>query len=436
MIRRLLNRVFGPKNKKNRHGAKPLALTASQHSLRPQAISPCALRVIKTLQENGFQAYVVGGAVRDLLLQKSPKDFDVATNATPEQIRRLIRRSRIIGRRFQIIHVPCHDEIVEVTTFRGHAPHDHHSQTDEHGRLTRDNVFGSLEEDAARRDFTANALFYDPVHNILLDYFSGTKDIAARRLVMIGDPVQRFREDPVRLLRAIRFSAKLGFTLDAALIGPLRELGNLLSPIPESRLFDELLKLLVSGQARSCLELLHQFGLHPHLLPHLDTLWANPDQTHFITLALDNTDERLRDKKPVSPGFLLAALFWPPVQTLWQARQAQGEPLYPALFGAMETVLDAQRKTLPIPHRFDGTMKEIWSLQPRFEQRSGQRPSRLLEHPRFRAGYDFLLLRSASGNAPPELGVWWKTFLEADPDTRPSLLVQETRKPRSRRRTP
>ncbi|KXW57860.1 polynucleotide adenylyltransferase PcnB [Ferrovum myxofaciens] len=432
MIRRFLNKVFG--QKPHRHSAKLHALTASQHSLRPQAISPCALRVIKTLQENGFQAYVVGGAVRDLLLQKSPKDFDVATNATPEQIRRLIRRSRIIGRRFQIIHVPCHDEIVEVTTFRGHAPHDHHSQTDEHGRLTRDNVFGSLEEDATRRDFTANALFYDPVHNTLLDYFSGTKDIAARRLVMIGDPVLRFREDPVRLLRAIRFSAKLGFTLDAALIAPLRELGNLLAPIPESRLFDELLKLLLSGQARSCLELLHQFGLHTHLLPHLDSLWTNPDHVHFITLALDNTDGRLQDKKPVSPGFLLAALFWPSVQILWQTRQAQGEPLYPALFGAMEAVLDEQRKTLPIPHRFDGTMKEIWGLQPRFEQRSGQRPSRLLEHPRFRAGYDFLLLRAASGNTTPELGVWWTTFLEADPDTRPSLLVQETRKPRSRRR--
>ena len=432
MIRRFLNKVFGPK--KSRRSGKLHTLTASQHSLRPQAISPCALRVIKTLQENGFQAYVVGGAVRDLLLQHSPKDFDVATNATPEQIRRLIRRSRIIGRRFQIIHVPCHDEIVEVTTFRGHAPHDHHSQTDEHGRLTRDNVFGTLEEDSARRDFTANALFYDPVHNLLLDYFSGAEDIAARRLVMIGDPVHRFREDPVRLLRAIRFSAKLGFTLDPTLVAPLHDLGDLLAPIPESRLFDELLKLLLSGQARTCLELLRQFGLHRHILPHLDALQSNPDHARFITRALNDTDERLQARKTVSPGFLLAALFWPSVHTLWQARQAQGEPLYPALFGAMETVLDAQRKTLPIPHRFDGTMKEIWGLQPRFEQRNGQRPFRLLENPRFRAGYDFLLLRSASGDVTPELGVWWQTFQDADSDTRTSLLVQETRKPRSRRR--
>ncbi|NDU87735.1 MAG: polynucleotide adenylyltransferase PcnB [Ferrovum sp.] len=432
MIRRLIHKVFGAK--KSRKLGQLRTLTATQHPLRPQSISPCALRVVKTLQEQGYQAFIVGGAVRDLLLQIPPKDFDVATNATPEQIRRIIRRSRIIGRRFQIIHVPCQNEIVEVTTFRGHASHDHHSQTDEHGRLTRDNVFGTLEEDAARRDFTANALYYDPVHNTLLDYFSGVEDIAAHQLVMIGDPASRFREDPVRLLRAVRFIAKLGFTANAQLAGPLRELGPLLAPIPESRLFDELLKLLLSGRAQTCLEQLRHYGLHSYLLPQLDAFMAQAEDAQFLRHALENTDLRLRENKPVSPGFMLAALFWPAVRLDWKRRTDSGEPQYPALFAAMDTVLHAQRQTLPIPRRFDGIMKEIWGLQPRFTQRSGQRPFRLLEHPRFRAGYDFLCLRAENGEVDNTLGDWWTTFQEAAPEERESLLLTDVRKPRSRRR--
>lgn len=435
MIRRIINKLFNkhPHTPKSQKG-KLRTLPAADYGLRPQAISPCALRVIKTLQENGFQAFVVGGAVRDLLLGKAPKDFDVATNATPEQIRRVIRRSRIIGRRFQIIHVPCQNEIVEVTTFRGHATHDHRSQTDDQGRLTRDNVFGTLDDDAARRDFSANALYYDPVHHTLLDFFAGLNDVQAQRLVMIGDPIARFREDPVRLLRAIRFSAKLDFALDPPLVAPLREHGELLAAIPDSRLFDELVKLLLSGSARACITLLREYGLHPKLLPLLDHDQANPQDHDFIQRALANTDQRWHQQKPVSPGFLLAALLWPALRQQWQSRCAQGEALYPALFEATEAVLAQQRRTLPIPHRFDGVMKEIWAIQPRFTQRHGQRPFRLLEHPRFRAGFDFLVLRAAVGEVEQELAQWWEQFQTSAPEEREALLIPDVRQPRTRRR--
>ncbi|MDA8416354.1 MAG: polynucleotide adenylyltransferase PcnB [Betaproteobacteria bacterium] len=432
MIRRIINKLF------HRHPGhikgKLRSIPASEHGLRAQSISPCALRVIKTLQDNGFQAFVVGGAVRDLLLGIPPKDFDVATNATPDQIRRLIRRSRIIGRRFQIIHVPCQNEIVEVTTFRGHATHESHSQTDEQGRLTRDNVFGTLDEDAARRDFNANALYFDPVHHTLLDFFNGRSDIAARRLVMIGDPVTRFREDPVRLLRAIRFAAKLNFTLDPALVTPLRELGNLLDPIPESRLFDELVKLLLCGHAATCLTLLREYNLHRRLLPLLDQCLSTPQDQELLQRALANTDERWHQNKPLSPGFLLAALLWPAVRHEWEIRCARGTPLYPALFEAADAILEQQRRTLPIPHRFDGGMKEIWAMQPRFLQRNGQRPMRLLEHPRFRAGFDFLVLRAASGEVETALAEWWERFQNTPADHREPLLTHEPRQPRRRRR--
>ncbi len=434
MIRRIINKLL--KRHPPQQRGKLHTLVASEQGLRPQAISPCALRVVKTLQDNGYQAFIVGGAVRDMLLGIIPKDFDVATNATPDQIRRVIRRSRIIGRRFQIIHVPCQNEIVEVTTFRGHAhaTHDTRSQTDDQGRLTRDNVFGSLDEDAARRDFSANALYYDPVHNRLLDFFGGREAVAARQLVMIGDPPQRFREDPVRLLRAIRFSAKLDFNFEARLVTPLHEMGALLDAIPDSRLFDELLKLLLSGHAAPCLRLLRQYKLHGRLLPLLDESLVNPVDERFMSLALDNTDERLRQQKPISQGFLLSALLWPALRRRWDDRCQRGEALYPALFGAIDQVLEAQRSSLPIPHRIDGGMKEIWSMQPRFLQRSGQRPLRLLEHPRFRAGFDFLVLRAASGEIEQELADWWESFQSRDAEAREAMLVPEPRKTRSRRR--
>ena len=407
---------------------------AESHGLSPDVISACAMRVTKTLQNGGFKAYIVGGAVRDLLVGKEPKDFDVATSATPDQVRQLIRRSRVIGRRFQIVHAICHDEVVEVTTFRGANSEDANQQTDEHGRLTRDNVFGTIEEDAARRDFTVNALYYDPVRNEVLDYFDGVADLRARRLTMIGDPAQRYREDPVRMLRAVRFSAKLGFEMDTATRAPIRDMADLLLHVPESRLFDEILKLLLSGHAHACIGRLRAEGLHHDLLPLLDLILDQPQGERFIRQSLENTDRRILEEKPVSPGFLFATLLWHPVLDDWKRRQAAGERSMPALFTAMAETLEAQRRKLAIPRRYDAVMKEIWSLQPRFEQRSGQRPFRLLEHPRFRAAYDFMLLRADSGELAEEISDWWTDFQQVGQEEREAMLVAEERPRRSRRR--
>ena len=433
MIRKFIHSMLGS-GKKSAAG-KLRVIPASAHNIRPEDLSDCALRVVRTLHEAGFKTYVVGGAVRDLLLEISPKDFDVATNATPDEVRRLIRRSRIIGRRFQIVHAICHDEVVEVSTFRGTANDDDKQQTDEHGRITRDNVFGSIEEDAARRDFTFTALFYDPIRNEILDYFNGVADIRARRLRMIGDPPTRYREDPVRLLRAVRFSAKLGFDLDKTTRAPVKKMADLLLNVPESRLFEEVLKLLLSGHALSCIERLRAEGLHHDLLPLLDGILALPQGKKFIEQALENTDQRIRDEKPVSPGFLFAALLWYPLIENWTARKAANERPMPALFEAMTDVLEAQRKSLAIPRRLDAVIKEIWALQPRFDQRSGQRPVRLLEHPRFRAAYDFMLLRADSGEVDQSVADWWTDFQQVDVEDRESLLVEETKPaPRTRRR--
>ena len=432
MIRKFIQKVL-------RRGASgPVAklrvVPASQHGIHPDSISACALRVIKTLQEAGFKAYVVGGAVRDLLVGNEPKDFDVATDATPDQVRRLIRRSRVIGRRFQIVHAMCHDEVVEVTTFRGSAREDERQQTDEHGRITRDNVFGTIEEDAARRDFTVNALYYDPIKNEVLDYFHGVADVHAKRLAMIGDPATRYREDPVRMLRAVRFSAKLGLELDRATQAPIRELADLLLNVPESRLFDEILKLLLSGHAHACVARLRAEGLHHDLLPLLDLILDQPQGEKFIRQSLENTDRRVREDKPVSPGFLFASLLWHPVLDAWKKRQAAGERPMPALFEAMSDILEAQRKKLAIPRRYDAVMKEIWSLQPRFELRGGQRPFRLLEHPRFRAAYDFMLLRADSGELDEAIADWWTDFQQVSHEEREAMLVVEEKPKRGGRR--
>lgn len=432
MIRHFIKKIF---SRKPSVPADSLHIIRStDHAITSKHISACALKTVKTLQQAGYRAYIVGGAVRDLLLGLEPKDFDVATNATPDQVRRLIRRSRLIGRRFQIVHVMCHEEVVEVTTFRGHGGENGQQQTDEHGRLTRDNVFGSLEEDAARRDFTVNALYYDPTRNEILDYFNGVPDILVRRLRMIGDPATRYREDPVRLLRAVRFAAKLGFQLAPETQAPIKNLADLLLNVPESRLFDEILKLLLSGHAHACLSRLRSEGLHHDLLPLLDMILDQPQGEHFIRQSLLNTDQRIREQKPVSPGFLFATLLWHPVQEHWKLRQTQGERPLPALFEAMTDVLEMQRKTLAIPRRFDAVMKEIWSLQPRFEQRSGQRPFRLLEHPRFRAAYDFMLLRADCEDFDQSIAQWWTDFQHVPPEQRESMLVQEEGSKRNRRR--
>ena len=440
MIRKFISRVFGHKAPASSGEANVIGV--NKHGIRRDALSSGSLRTVEALQQQGFKAYVVGGAVRDLLAGLKPKDFDVATNATPEQVRNCFRRSRIIGRRFQIVHVLMGAETIEVTTFRGH--HDQHSgsraQTDGQGRVLRDNVFGSEKDDAARRDFTVNALYYDPTSETIVDYHHGLADLKQKTLRMIGDPPTRYREDPVRMLRAVRLASKLDLSIEPATRESISELAGLLENVPPSRLFDEMLKLLTSGDAVKCLKRLRAEGLHHGVLPLLDVILDQPLGERFVMLALENTDRRVREGKPISPGFLFATLLWHEVLAKWEALKAGGERPIPALFAAMDDVLDTQSEKLAITRRVAGDIKDIWLLQPRFEQRSGKRPYSLIEQARFRAGYDFLLLRAESGEIPAELGKWWTDFLNADGETRAAMLLpqkpDEAKKRRRRKRKP
>jgi len=421
MIKKLFKHVFGKSAKVKLSGAASV-IPFRAHNVSRDGISYGSRRVTDGLQAAGFKAFVVGGAVRDLLLDRQPKDFDVATNATPEEVRRVFRRARIIGRRFRLVHVMFGDETVEVSTFR-RAIEVEEAQTDAHGRILRDNQFGDQEQDAARRDFTANALYYDPSTQDIFDYHKGYEDIRANTLRMIGKPEVRYREDPVRMLRAVRLSAKLGMKLDAATAAPIAEMKDLLANVPEARMFDEMLKLLLSGHAWECIKKLRAMHLHHGMLPMLDVILEQPLGKKFVTLALQNTDQRIRDEKPTSPAFLFAALLWHEVLAAWNARQKAGEKPIAALHEAMDGVLDRQRAQLAIPRRYDTVMKEIWLLQPRFEQRGGQRPFRLLGVQRFRAAYDFLLLRGASGEIDVALGVWWTEFQDASEARREEMLL-------------
>ena len=453
MIKKLLQRVFGAsKNstkkqkaaassrqtapKKSHSAAK--RIPSKVHRIDRKLLSTGAIKTTEGLQKAGFEAFVVGGAVRDLLLKKRPKDFDIATDATPEEVNRIFRRSRIIGRRFRLVHVMFGGETVEVSTFRG----SHLDESDEalariaeSGRILRDNVFGNQEQDAARRDFTANALYYDPATEDVLDFHNGVADIQAGVLRMIGDPVTRYREDPIRMLRAVRLSAKLGLKLDPATEAPIPKLADVLHDVPPSRLFDEMLKLFLSGHAMESAAALRRHGLHHGLLPLLDVVLEQPMGERFVMLALQNTDDRVLAEKPVSPAFLFATLLWHEVLVAWKKYEAQGERTIPALHMAMSEVVDIQTEKLAIHKRYSVTMKEIWGLQPRFEQRAGRRPFSLLEHPRYRAAYDFLLLRCESGELPAEIGTWWTAFAEADSETRAAMLLPDTTPKKRRRRS-
>lgn len=425
MIRKLLRRVFGIDAPASGRSREPLKIPVKTHGIPAERVSSCARKTVTTLQKAGFAAFVVGGAVRDLVLGRQPKDFDIATSATPEEVRHLFRRSRIIGRRFRLVHVMCGPDTVEVSTFRGGPAADDdeaESSTDEHGRILRDNVFGNQEEDARRRDFTANAMFYDPTSQEIWDYHDGYADLKKRVLRMIGDPEKRYREDPVRMLRAVRLAAKLEMKLDPATEAPIRTLAPLLRNVPVSRVFDEMLKLLMSGHALQCVVQLRSRGLHHGLLPMLDVILEQPMGERFIMLALTNTDERVNADRPVSPAFLLAALLWHEVLATWKSLEQGGMKPVPALYQAMDQVLAVQEERLAIPRRFETTMKELWALQPRYLQRAGQRPFRLLEHPRFRAGFDFLQLRCASGELEQEIGDWWERFQQADNAERQAML--------------
>ena len=374
----------------------------------------------ETLQKAGFRAYLVGGAVRDLLLDMAPKDFDVATDATPEQVKTHFRRAIIIGRRFRLVHVMFGQETIEVSTFRALVNEDR--QTDAHGRVLADNAFGAQVEDAARRDFTINALYYDPSTSEVIDYHDGVKDLRRKRLRMIGEPEARYREDPVRMLRAVRFAAKLGFQIDEATREPIHRMGVLIENVPPARLFDEMLKLLMSGHSVACITRLRAEGLHHGLLPLLDVILEQPAGERFVMLALSRTDERVRAGKSISPGYLFATLLWHQVLVQWNARVARGEHRIPALEHAMDETLDAQTEKLAIQRRFVADMREIWGLQPRFERRHGKAPLRLLEHIRFRAGYDFLMLRAAADEVAPAFADWWTRFPHAGEEEREQML--------------
>ncbi len=445
MIRKLLHRIFKRPALAHVEGKAPRIIPLKQHGITPEQICPCAFKVTEGLRHAGFKAFVVGGAVRDLLIGRQPKDFDVATDAEPEEVRKLFRRSRIIGRRFRIVHVMCGQETIEVSTFRamqkaeGEDGADNGGQhTDEEsGRILSDNVFGSQAEDALRRDFTVNALYYEPHKQEIWDYCHGVADLKAGVLRVIGDPARRYREDPVRMLRAVRLAAKLGLKLDPAARKPIHALAERLQEVPPARILVEMEKLLLSGHAVQSVEELRRENLHHGLLPLLDVILEQPMGERFVMLALAKTDERIAQGKSITPAYLFAALLWHEVLAAWEKYQAGGERPIPALHQAMEQALDTQRETLAIPRRYDVTMKEIWSLQPRFTQRGGQRPYRLLEHPRFRAGFDFLLMRAESGEVEAELGRWWTDFQTASDEQRKRmLLADEAPKKRRRKRKP
>ncbi len=430
MIRRLIARLIPGASKVV---GEPRVYGPADHPVRRAQLSHGALQVTQRLQAAGFRAFIVGGAVRDLLLAFKPKDFDVATDAPPEAVKPLFRRAYIIGRRFRLVHVHVGGETIEVSTFRAPQGDD---AVDEHGRLLSDNVYGTQAEDAARRDFTINALYFDPATEEIWDYVGGVPDVRKRRLKLIGPPTTRYREDPVRMLRAVRLAAKLGIGIEAKTAAPIVKLAPLIQNVPPARVFDEMQKLLLSGHATESLKSLRAHGLSHGLLPLLDVVVEQPLGQRFVELALASTDERVRDERGVSPAFLFATLLWHEVLATWTAAKARGERPIPALYDAMDSVLERQAKQIAIPRRFEATIKEIWSLQPRFEQRSGQRPFRLLEHPRYRAGWDFLDLRAKSGELEgdlADLAEWWDRFARASSDDRAALLKPDEG-PRKRRR--
>ncbi len=421
MIKKFIRKILGVKETAARNNSEPVVLGPQEHGIDPKLVSSNAIRVTSSLQEAGFQAFVVGGAVRDLLLGVKPKDFDIATNATPEQVKRLFRRAFIIGKRFQIVHVMFGQDLLEVTTFRGIGADS--APTDEHGRVLRDNTFGPQHEDALRRDFTINAMYYNPANEEVWDYHGGSADIRAKTLRIIGQPEARYREDPVRMLRVVRFAARLKFGIEPGTAAPIAVMAPLINNVPAARVFDEMLKLLMSGHALACLMQLRKSGLHHGLLPLLDVVLEQPLGAKFVTLALDSTDARIAAGKTVSPGFLFASLLWHQVLEKWTAYRAAGELPIPALHLAADDVLDSQTEKLALQRKIGSDMRDIWAMQPRFERRIGKTPHKLLEHPRFRAGYDFLLLRCASGEIDAEIGEWWTEFYESDEASREDLIA-------------
>lgn len=417
-----------------------------QHCISKTDISPNALKVLNRLNGDGFEAYLVGGSVRDLLLHKAPKDFDVATNATPSQIRKLFRNARIIGRRFKLVHILFYKEIIEVATFRAQSEdaeseQEENHQTNEQGMLVRDNVFGSLEDDAWRRDFTINSMYYRVTDSAIIDFTGGKADCDNKLIRIIGEPTNRYKEDPVRMIRAIRFSAKLHFNIEKETSEAIHKNAALINNVSSSRLFDEMTKLYQCGEAETTHRLLLEYGLFAQLFPQTAAL-QNSDypSNAFIGIALENTDRRIQQDKPVTPAFLMSVLLWFPLMEKTQMLQEEGHPPLPALEQAMSIVISEQNQTVFIPKRFSQVMREIWLLQYRFNKRFGKRPYSLLHHPRFRAAYDFMALRALAGDEDMELANWWTEFQDKDEEGQQSMInalnQKDPARKKRRRRAP
>ena len=455
MIKTFIDKLLGKPERGPARG-KRVEVPKTEHGIDPGLVDERARKVVGTLVDAGYEAYIVGGAVRDLLVGLRPKDFDVATNATPEQVKGLFRRAFIIGRRFRIVHVVFGrgrqerglSEVIEVSTFRAVmdaavaeqvAGNEKSSRAelagmtrvvDAEGRVLRDNVWGPQIEDAARRDFTVNAMYYDPQREIVVDYHGGIKDAKKKLLRMIGDPATRYREDPVRIIRVVRFAAKLGFEIEPKTRAPIKEMAGLLDNVPPSRTFDEMIKLLQTGHALASIAELRKQGLHRGVFPVLDVA-LDESQRHdgrekFVQLALADTDRRVGEDKPVAPSFMLACMLWHDVLDRWTALKAGGEPSFPALQQAIDAVFDARIGDISGRGKLAADMREIWMMQPRFERRTGASVATLVEQPRFRAGFDFLRLRGHAGEASGELANWWEDFSLAG-DTERRRLLDEAR---------
>ena len=462
MIKKFIDKLLGKTSsgaasKKAKFG-KRVDVPVQTHGIDPNLVDERALNVVRTLQDAGFEAYVVGGAVRDLLVGLRPKDFDVATNATPEQVKGLFRRAFIIGRRFRIVHVVYgrgrEHEVIEVSTFRAYLDNAAAEQVagnektsrselagmkhavDSTGRVLRDNVWGPQEEDAVRRDFTINAMYYDPQTQIVVDYHNGFKDVKNRVIRMIGDPATRYREDPVRIIRAVRFAAKLsplGFALEAKTSAPLVKSQELLADVPQSRLFDEMLKLLQTGHSLASIEQLKKLGMARGIYPLLDVVVERAEQP-FVNAALKDTDRRVGEGKPVAPSFLLACVLWADVRDGWARRIEQRQHSHPALMDAIDEVFHSRIGDVSGGGKLAGDMREIWVMQPRFEKRVGSAPFGMVDQARFRAAFDFMRLRSDIGEVEEVLADWWQEFSMADDNLRQDLVDQVREEQQKRQR--
>lgn len=467
MIKKFIDKLIAKATPAGRKAAaqpfgKREEIPASVHGIDPRQVDRNAADVVRTLKDSGFEAYIVGGAVRDLLLGLRPKDFDVATNATPEQIRGLFRRAFIIGRRFRIVHVVYgrgreNEDVIEVSTFRAavdnaaaeqvsgnektsrHALMGMQHAVDSSGRVLRDNVWGPQNEDATRRDFTLNAMYYDPETQIVVDYHKGIGDAKQKLLRMIGDPATRYREDPVRIIRAVRFVAKLsglGFALELKTAAPLVQSQALLADVPQSRMFDEMLKLLQTGHAIATIEQLKKLGMSRGIYPLLDVVVERAD-THFVHAALADTDRRVSEGKPVASSFLLACVLWQDVREGWAKRLSANDPhIQPqqALQDAIDEVFDKRIGDVSGRGKLAADMREIWVMQPRFEKRAGRIPESMVAQLRFRAGFDFMRLRAEVGELDESLAEWWQEFSTADEDRRYDLLEQAREEQKARTR--